>query len=361
MIVVWDAEGATAAAIDHLAIDLGKVVGEKDLALCAAAIRRAAAVRCPCTREELIDAVVGGFSRLSNVSLSNRELVAAAFEALLLSGDLLRSVPPGEEGRPLVHLAPPSFVRRWNGSASLIGGLPDVGLPLPAELKPRLRSRGGFRQLPAGGEVSVIDELIAAGFSEFPMDAWLQAPTHLTPSQLLGRLNRDLDDVGPAGAVDEVLVLDSSRSPRFYKGRWTEPGRRSGRFIAQTPGRWGGRRWLYVELDAGEVRKLVTLPRVDNRFRGADEAWWIQAAIDHLNGTPQSYVRTRTDAGIQVISFFSPLPMWAERRMYPVAGRVAVSRGALIAFVLDREQGDEEIKFLIDRLWVVEAPADVEA
>jgi hypothetical protein len=75
-------------------------------------------------------------------------------------------------------------------------------------------------------------------------------------------------------------------------------------------------------------------------------------AIDAEAGTPQT-VRIRKGQQTSVLSFFSPLPSWAERRVAVVASKT-LGEGSLFSYELPMNNLEEEIAFLKMALWLAE-------
>jgi hypothetical protein len=86
------------------------------------------------------------------------------------------------------------------------------------------------------------------------------------------------------------------------------------------------------------------------QWRGCDAAWHLQIAIDHCNGAPQKY-RHRPAPGGAILDFFSPLPVWARRRLMVIGKMEPNDRALFSYFVPDRELAAEE-EFLQQRLWL---------
>ena len=148
-----------------------------------------------------------------------------------------------------------------------------------------------------------------------------------------------------------MKILDASKSPQFYKGRWREPTKQDdGRYVARRERRFGADFWCYVEIRDGEVRSLMDLPRLPHSESPHDEAWRLQAAIDAHQGTPQVY-RIRSENERQVIDVFSPLPSWAERQFRVVSEPMPGEKGALCSYLVEGSASSE--RDLLERyLWM---------
>lgn len=330
--------------------DTGRIVRDEQIAVLATLLRRASAVRCPCSPAALVDAVAETLRGL-RVDQDIRSRVDETLEGLIACGDLLLAkVHAGDE--ETVHLAPPSYVRRKSGALFMFGGFPDIGMPLSQDLLARLTSRGCTRQLAADGTIPVVEILDEQGFIDYPLHAWIEAPMIRPPAEIVNSMNRLLDAQGRSGEVEGLLVLDGTRPQDYYRGRWAAPQRRSGRFVARRPRKWGAPIWCYVELEEGEPLRLIDLPQLDRRFRGCDEAWWLQNALDAEAGRPQVVQVRRSSGRLTRVSVQTPLPMWAERRLLLV-GEPAGDRpgGELLAYQIDPGETDEELAFLAETLW----------
>ncbi len=73
------------------------------------------------------------------------------------------------------------------------------------------------------------------------------------------------------------------------------------------------------------------------------------------NGTPQEY-KVRTTEEHAFLKFFSPLPLWAERR-FMLLGRHADATGCLLSYRLPLNELPAEEQFIQKRLWLVRSSA----
>ena len=97
---------------------------------------------------------------------------------------------------------------------------------------------------------------------------------------------------------------------------------------------------------------MIDLPVAASRWRGCDEAWRLQMALDARRREPQRF-RVRRQGLTAVIEFFSPIPMGARRR-WDALGEPVSSSGCLFAYrILDAEL-DEELQFIRNSLWLEE-------
>lgn len=324
----------------------GDFAGDADGALRLGMLRLAATRLCPIPREVLVAATITALRGMESSEAASPSDVDGDLDALIGSGDvLLGSELVGEKPRAMIYLAPPMFVRRSSGAVYVMGGLSEGSSPF----KDITQLRGPLRELlPAPSDQELVDE----GFTAFPMDAWMESPSPRSEASLLQELEDGLDRTGNSGELLELEILDPETNPAFYRGRWVPARRLSGRFIARRKRKWGGRAWGYAEVLNGQAVKFRTFPVVDRRFRACDEAWWAIFAMDASRGSRQP-VEIDHLGGITRLAVRTPLPMWAERRLLAV-GALAETRplGALVAYDLRAVDADEEVAFLVDRLWM---------
>lgn len=332
-----------------LAHDLGEIVSGENRALAAGLLRRTASVRCPCSRSALLDGATDALESLAPSEIGSRVAIDTALDDLLASGDLLSNESP--DGRWIIYLGPPRYISRQN-SILLMGGWPDIGLQLPVDLVEHLQSYGGYRVLRTPERREAEQALDEAGFFSYPLGAWTEAPAERSASDLIAEMDAELAQAGRSGEIPELLVLDHGRSPTHYGRRWVSATTLSGRYVARRPQKWGAPLWCYVQVEDGQVTRLVDLPRLDRRFRGCDEAWWLQFAIDAQLGTPQVVGVSPTLENRQTLNLNMPLPMWAERRLLVLA-ELTPERpsGWLFAYSVESDEVGEEIDFLQSRLW----------
>jgi hypothetical protein len=325
-----------------------------DEALLAALLRRAAGILCPCSLSTLVAAVLEGLQHLLDDSEAAADRVAAAAEGLIVVGDLLELSQvtiddPASKGT-WVFSAPPGFIVRPSGTVFLVGIVADEATPLPASLSTRVAYEGLARILtpqPSEDMPSVLREL---GLHELSMSAWLKAPKPESATELRDNMLHRLADQPPSGAVADISILDPGRDADYYSGRWVTPTNESGNYVGRRPQAYGAPLWGFTNLVKGNVTRFLDFPLKGARWRGCDMAWHLQMAIDHCQKTPQVYRRRLASGGV-CLDFFSPLPLWAHRRLVAL-GRPATREKCLISYwVPERELASEET-FLQERLWL---------
>ena len=253
---------------------------------------------------------------------------------------------PAEVLRP----APPTFVRRSNGEFMILGVAGDHPTALSQELDALLVDDGMVRRLAVQGE-DLAAHLRLLGFAQLSEQAWLRTPQVESAAAHLARWQARLD---AAPAVDHVVdgldLLDGSRDPLYYRGRWTAPGTQSGTFVARRPQLYGAPLWSLVHVEQGRAHRLIDLYADDDRQRPCDLAWRIQAALDSERDTPQR-ARVRRSTGMASIDLFSPLPAFAERRLALIATKAAGAQ-CLYSFRLPVPRLAEEVSALRALLWM---------
>jgi hypothetical protein len=320
---------------------------DDDETLRLAMVRLVASRLCPCSRSELRTASQVSLKGILPAEMASSSEVDDDIEALLGSGDLLRATSDdGEGSRSAIYLSPPMYVRRTSGPIYILGGIAEGELPFFE----RVRAHGPVRELvpPPTDE-----ELLGRDVSPFPMDSWMTSPIPKTASEFLSDLNLQLDAASPSGDVGDVEVLDPRKPCTYYRGRWAPAGSKTGRFLARRRNRWGARTWGYVQMDSGQSLKWLSLPAMDRRFRGCDEAWQLICALDSASGKPQIVAVTDLENGRSRLELATPIPMWAERRLLLSGEYVSRdSAGSLAAFNLPAADASEEVGFLRAHLWL---------
>jgi hypothetical protein len=346
------AETVAALGLDSTVLDLSSPEA------LAAALRRAAGFLCPCPANTLIRAVTQALYRLLEDDGDLRDMVEGMLEALVAHGDLFesRDVTPEKslDGGVLIYTATPSFVYRESGDVLLLGVIPDQVSPLPNNIQKHIEYENHVRRIPAGVTSDLKSYLSHLGLIELSYNAWLKAPPDEHAVHHFDRLERMLDKAPPSGDIPGLTLLDPASSVRYYKGRWFEPGNRSGHFVSRRPQTYGADLWCYVEVDGGQPQKLLDLPISGSRFRGCDEAWGLQSAIDAMGGHPQQFQVSPGPNSTHIVKFFSPVPMWANRRWDSI-GQRAIPDRCLFSYRFPDREIEEELNFARQKLWLVDA------
>lgn len=322
----------------------------------AGALRRAASYLCPCSATTLVRAVVRPLRGLVPDLEKAKELAEETLEAMVSHGDILEQ-PEVEDrtstARVLLYAAPASFVVRQSGLVILLGVTADQLSPLPSELERRIEYLGHVRRLsPSQKSEHLRVELHQLGLFELSSDTWLKGPKIRSASQILAEINHSLDTVPPSRDIPGLLLLDPEKSVRYYRGRWTVPKAQTGRFVARRQQAYGADLWCYVHLTNGHPVRMIDLPLQGSRWRGCDEAWHLQMAIDAQRGAPQHF-RTTPSGDAVVLELFSPVPAWARRR-WDAIGEPVPSAGCLFAYRIPKTEIDEERRYMREALWLEE-------
>lgn len=321
----------------------------------AGALRRAASYLCPCSAATLVRAVVQPLRGLVPDLIKAKDLVEETLEAMIAHGDMLEQ-PEFQEGAPsarvLLYAAPASFVARQSGLMILLGVAADQLSPLPAELERRIEYLGHIRRLTSSGTEDLRSELRQLGLLALTSDAWLKGPKPSAASQAVAGSDCALDVVAPSRDIPGLQLLDPTKPVVYYRGRWTEPKSQTGRFVARRPQAYGADLWCYVQLTNGRPERMLDLPQRGSRWRGCDEAWHLQMAIDAQRGSPQRF-RVTPSGNAVILEFFSPAPAWARRR-WDAIGEPVTSAGSLFAYRIPKTEIVEERRFAHEALWLEE-------
>jgi hypothetical protein len=347
-------EQVHAQKVHELGLDLDTLDLETPEGL-AGALRRAATYLCPCSAATLIRAVVRPLRGLVPDLDKAKELAEETLEAMIAHGDVLEE-PELQEGaapsRVLLYAAPASFVARQSGLVVLLGSSADHVSPLPKELERRIQYVGHVRRLtPLAGE-DLRSDLRQFGLLELSLDTWLKGPKRSTASQVIASNDRDLDAVAPSRDIPGLLLLDPTKATRYYRGRWIEPKSQTGRFVARRQQAYGADLWCYVQLTNGQPERMIDFPQRGSRWRGCDEAWHLQMAIDAQRRSPQQF-RIASNGSAVVLELFSPVPAWARRR-WDAIGDPTPSAGSLFAYRIPKAEIEEERRFAHEALWLEE-------
>ena len=326
-----------------------------DEVLLAALLRRSAGIHCPCSRTTLRSSLLESLKHLSQDDQILFERIDTIIEGLIVGGDLLElndvATDDPEAKGTWVFAAPPSFVVRPSRSIFLLGIVPDQDAFLPQTLTERIAHEGFTRAIIQKPDEDLATDLREHGMQELPENVWLKCPAAERPEAMLNRYERQLGLQPLSGAVDDLRILDPTKSVTYYRGRWTAPQKsQTGTFIARRPQEFSAPLWCFAELEAGSVVRILDFPLRKTRWRGCDIAWHLQMAIDSYRQTPQRY--RRQDVGNEVrLDFFSPLPQWAQRRLM-ILGRPSNPEQSLMSYWIPASETESEEYFLQERLWL---------
>jgi hypothetical protein len=319
----------------------------------AAALRHTAGVLCPCSGAALRSTLAESLQHLAaSEDLSSR--VEDAIEGLVVGGDLLElnqvTTDDTDTKGTWLFAAPPGYVVRPNGSIFLTGIVADRDTYLPQELMERIKHDGFTRAImPVQGE-QLAEQLSELGLQTLNSDNWLKPPKAENATDLLKRHVSKLDALTRSGDIPQLQIIDPDAPVTYYRGRWVQPKKQTGVFVGRRPQEFGSPIWCLVRLQDGQAQQLLDLPLHKSKLRGCDIAWQIQMAMDRENGMPQEY-RVRTSDEHAFLDFFSPIPLWAERR-FMLLGRHAEATGCLLSYRLPLKELDAEEKFVQERLWL---------
>ena len=341
--------------ISHCRATLGLPMADAmlDDALLAGLLRRSAGILCPCSSTALRVALMESLLYLDGDGTLHARL-ENLIDDLIVCGDLLElsevSIDDPDVKGTWVFAAPPSFVVRTSGTIFLTGIVPDQDVFLSAELAARVIYDGCARHITPRLDEDLPAALLAQGLRELPDAVWLKAPKAETPNAMLDRFGQQLAAQPPCGVIKSLSILDPLKSTSYYRGRWTAPANHTGKFVARRPQEYGAPIWCFVELTEGVPQRLIDLPVSRFRWRGCDAAWHLQMAIDYCRGQPQRYRRRESETGVR-FDFFSPLPLWSQRRLM-IFGKACLREDSLLAYEVPLREAESEERFLQERVWL---------
>ena len=327
---------------------------ELDEVLLAGMLRRCAGILCPCSRATLRSEMINSLNHLHTDTDSLADRLNDIIEGLIVYGDLLElsdvaTVDPKVKST-WVFAAPPRYIVRPSGWIFLIGIVADQDVLLPESIATLVSYRGCTRRIKQLPDEQIEVALSAQGMQEISDSVWHQMPKDETAKNLLERCQHSLMAESRCGLINDLEILDSAKSVKYYRGRWASPKKQTGTFVARRPQEFGAPIWCFVQLKEGVPQRLIDLPLSRFRWRDCDAAWHLQMAIDHRRGQPQLYRRRETGNGIR-FDFFSPLPQWFERRLL-IFGHSLPREQCLISYELQSKEAENEERLLQKKLWL---------
>lgn len=329
--------------------------GKIDEDFLGALLRHTAAMLCPCSRTALRAAIIESLSFLHELGDDLSLFIEDLTDELIVAGDLLElsdvTTQDTEVKGTWVFAAPPAFVERKSGSIFLVGIVPDHDVVLPEALSRRVVYDRNTRFIEAEPGEDLAAILATEGLTPLSESAWLKAPRTQTATDHLEKAMQRLTAEPPCAPISGLEIIDPETNPTFYRGRWTTPHEQTGTFVARRPQEFGAPIWCLVEIQEGMLVRVVDLPLWIYRWRACDAAWHLQMAIDREKGRPQRY-QIRHEGSICRFDFYSPLPLWAERRLM-VLGRKCLGEKSLFAYEIPATESSQEEDFLRINLWLM--------
>jgi len=339
-----------ALGLDSAALDIPSVE------CVAALLRRVAGFICPCGAHALTRAVVDCCREVVVEKENLKTLVEEVLEAMVAYGDLLEAQDVLASAKDLscswLYPAPPSFVLRKSGKVLLLGISPGLISALTPDMEELIVYSRHVRYLPPCKN-DIGQYLHEIGLVEQKENTWLRLPSEVSALDLRQKIDSRLEAQPIRAESCKLTILDPTTSSRSYRKRWKEPERYTGRFVARREQAYGSDIWCYAEIRDGVAIRMVDLPDKDSRYRGCDEAWQLQEAIDKISGNQQIVHVCSGRGDRRILKFFSPIPMWATRRLDAVAEPVVPDQQCLFAYCVSNEEFAQEKDFLASRLWLL--------
>lgn len=356
-IVRLTAEEAVAESVKALGLD-PEVADFETPEVIAESVRRAASFLCPAGPRQIVRALQTALDGLCPPDALAGQALVDVIESVASYGDLVEAPVEDEErgiAKRMLFLAHPAYIAIGDGAVLLLGVRAEGQPLLDDSLGKRVEHRHHTRRLLLEHGEDPVQLLAPLGLSEVHDEHWLSRPPTQDASDVVADYALRLRAAGPAGTIEGLRILDPDARVSYYRGRWRDLGSRdTGTFVARRPLAFGADGWCFAEVEKGEVTRLVDLPLLDQLDHAHDEAWRLQAAIDHVNGRPQTIKRVQGHGTDDCeLRFFSPIPSWIQRRLDAVGRPINRQRGCLLAYAIPSRQLEQEVKFLGENMWLV--------
>lgn len=318
-------------------------------------IRRTASFQCPCTYRKLIVSVKGIFEEMIPGDVDIHKIIEEVLDNLIMYGDLMEGPdldPEYQEmgEKRLVYIMPPCFVKT-NSRIFMVGIKEDDAPVVPEIVVENVLLIKHLRYIIPEDAESVTKILKNDEFIELSVDGWLKTPKRFEAKELIANYNSILDRQTASGDVPGLHILDPKMDAKYYKGRWKKAEKQTGNYVGRRPQEYGNDLWCYIELCGGQPKKFLDLPVQIPEWRACDEAWYLQAAIDHDLGVPQVYRLSGNDYEGYTIKFFSPLPGWVRRRLDVIGDEIPPGK-CLLSYALDATQVEGVTEYLKSNIWM---------
>jgi hypothetical protein len=321
----------------------------------AALIRRVASFLTPCKPGAIVAATSEPLKGLVDDPDLCKSAIEDILDSLIAHGDLMETDYDAHDLRghrgSAIYASPPCFIRRQSGVLILIGIPPDNTSLLSEEQLGRIIYKKHIRLLPPNPLFQDAEVLLDLGYVELQFDIWSKLPRKETAADYLKRADQKLTLAPPAGSLGEVEIIGPWTQDFFYKRRWVTPTKENGRYVGRRKHIHRGDIWGYFEFQEGEPVKFIDLPFDKQLYRGCDDAWRLQAALDYNAGIPQVFGLRAGTANDLIFDFFSPVPMWASRR-WDAIGNPAQKEHCVFSYVFSSKEAEEEMRFIDAYLWI---------
>jgi hypothetical protein len=332
-------------------------LGIDSVEVLSALVRRTAGLLCPCPKKTILNTIMQSLDGVVSDLGELRDTVDDVIDTLVAHGDLLEHNDITADSllsEIVINRAPLAFVRRQSGACVMLGVTPDDRHVLQDFLQNKIEYNNFSRVIPAEAAPNVSELLSDLGFIELSYKTWSRCPEPCEATRHIEIWDRQIESLTPSCTeVEGLRIIDPTTSVNYYPARWVTPGDHTGRFVGRRPQAYGADLWCYIELQHGRLRRFLDLPSRGSRWRGCDEAWRLQAAIDASHANPQKYKVRDGAMGYKVLDLLSPVPSWAQRR-WVIAGMSVPRHNCLISFRFRSAEMEEEIEFAKGHLWLSE-------
>jgi hypothetical protein len=316
-------------------------------------LRRSLAHISPCSSSSLISRVLDTLQFLELDQSQLKERIERQVENLILGGDFLEtsqsSISIASNSRWL-HLASPTFIIRKSKTVYLFGSSKDGVIPLPQTLKSRIIYDGFIRHMKGESGENIGPILRDLGWLELSERTWMKTPKQILDKDFVQSLLTHLEEQPESGPMENLEIFQSKERSRNYSRRWKNPTNETGNFVCRRPQAYGAPIWGMCKVEDGITKKHLSFPYKYSPWRGCDQAWHIMLGVDSMEGMPQEIVVQEERESVKIL-FFSPIPMWAIRRLLLI-GKPIPNASALYGFTVPVREFDSELEILKNNLWL---------
>ncbi len=349
---------ANASTLKSLEVDCAQVEGDANKVLMSQSLRRAIVFLAPCTKATLVSAVLDALAPILEGDFDDiRSQIIDSLDQLCMSGDILELESiESTESAPECKLwaATSSYVICPHGKILILGSDRDLITNVPDDLQDRVIYRGCDRFIHVGEGEGIDNILSDHGLFEVSVENWIKRPEIPLLEVMIGCFSDNLYNKKNDGEIEGLTIL--AEKGQYYHSRWREMiDNDNGIFVAKRSQKFITDRWCVVKINNGYVTHLYDLFSDNSTQRPCDRAWHFQCALSASADAPEVY-KVSLLKETAIISFFFPIPFWAERQLLLSARRVEC-RGALMAFEMPIGILEKEENLLKQDLWMTQDKA----